>query len=83
MSILLDSQIGWRNTLLTIGGIGAFAIALLFIFVKDFRELLEIDDLENKRLIKGSKTNMKNISRQDTSYESILESYKTIFRFIF
>jgi hypothetical protein len=37
LSIILDSSIGWRNTILVIGGIGALAFAAIATFVSEPR----------------------------------------------
>ena len=51
LSIILDGQIGWKNTLLTIGSSGIIAILAVLLFVKEPRETLNAALIEEQSLI--------------------------------
>ena len=51
LSIILDGQIGWKNTLLTIGSSGFIAIMAVLLFVKEPRETLNAALIEEQSLI--------------------------------
>ena len=80
LSIILDGNIGWRNTILVIGSIGALAFAAIATFVVEPRSTKTEIDVQSSE--EASLTNIPRAplaSQSSSSSSSLLGAWSNVF----